>query len=180
LIAVLILAVLSVWIGKELYLHYQLLVFPFLVILFYQISSTKTRVFVYAGTLGISIFGQASYVYTYVYSQKTWLTRTEGVISYQEKKQIKPLSINKPVVFSAQSTVGLDYRKVKYIALCKSLEYLKPKNKAQNQLLSCDFYLKDGIYIVPDNYLKDYTGDLKYKIVYQYQNNVGIEIEECR
>jgi hypothetical protein len=170
----------SVWIGKELFLHYQLLVFPFLVLLFYQISIQKHRMYVYTSTLCIFIFGQASCMYTYMYSQKTWLTRTEGVISYQEKKQIKPLPINKPLVFSAQSTVGLDYHKVKYIALCKSLEYLKRKNTTQKQLLSCDFYIQDAIYIVPKLCLKEYVGDLKYNIVYEYEENVGVEIEKCQ
>jgi len=176
----LILALLSVWIGKELYLHYQLLVFPFLIIFFYEISLQKIKSYVFVGTLGIFIFGQISYVYTYVYDKKTWLTRTEGVISYQEKKQIKPLPINKPLVFSAQSTVGLDYHKVKYIALCKSLEYLKRKNTTQKQLLSCDFYIQDAIYIVPKLCLKEYVGDLKYNIVYEYEENVGVEIEKCQ
>lgn len=179
-IIVLTLAVSSVWIGKELYLHYQILIFPFLILLFYEISIQKYQKYVYISMLFVCVFGQANCMYTYLYNRKTWLTNTEGVLSYQEIKKIIPLKTDKFIVFSAQSTIGLDYHKVKYIALCRSMEYLKKQNGASRQLFSFDFYLKDAVYVVSKPCLDEYVGDMKYKVVYDYQDNIGIMIEECK
>ncbi len=180
LITVLTLSIGSVWIGKELYLHYQLLIFPFLIILFYALADVIHQKYVFIAILAICIFGQLSYTYTYISSKKTWLTDIEGVVSYQEKKVVPKLESDKCIIFSSDSNIGLNYRKVKYILWYGSLEYLKKKNfTQQKQLLSCNFHLKDAVYIVSQSCLKRYVGDLKYKTVYEYGDNIGIEIESC-
>jgi hypothetical protein len=179
-ISVFLLAVGSAWIGKELYLHYQILIFPFLILLFYQISVRKQQKYVYITTLLIFIFGQTNCLYTYFYNRKTWLTQIEGVISYEERKNIVALQTNKPIVFSAKSVIGLDYRKVKHIALCRSLEYLKKQHTKSKQLFTCDFYIKDALCVVSKSCVSEYVGDLPYKVVYEYEDNVGIIIEQCK
>lgn len=180
LISTFLLAVGSTWIGRELYLHYQLLIFPFLILLFYRISSAKHQKYVFIGTVCVTLFGQTNYVYAYTTPYKTWISRTEGIINYQQKQKIIWFQTQKPLVLSAESTLGLDYHKVKYIASCCCLEFLKKKNPAQKQWFSCNFYLKDAVYVVSKSCLNEYVGDLKYKIVYEYQDNVGIELETCK
>lgn len=181
LIAVLWLSIGSTWIGKALYLHYQLLIFPFLILVFYTVCIQKITKYAYISILCITVLGQMNCLYTYLYGKKTWITRIEGVMSYKEQKNILPLKTNKPVVFSAMSTIGIDYRNVKYVVLCRNLEYIqKRKNNTENRLLPCYLFLKNAIYVVDKQYLSEYIGTLPYKIVYEYQNNVGIEIETCK
>lgn len=179
LLFVVLFAIVSVWIGRALYLHYQLLIFPFLIVFFYRMASVKHQKYVLASMVLIFLFGQISYVYAYVSPHKIWINRIEGVVNYQEQKGIKSLLTDKCIVFSADSTVGIDYRKVKYILFCQGLEYLKKLGSVQKQLFSCDFYLADAIYVVDKACLNKYVGDLRYKIVYEYGHNVGIEIEHC-
>ncbi|MDW8301799.1 MAG: hypothetical protein RML38_05000 [Bacteroidia bacterium] len=175
-----VLSLSSVWIGKELYLHYQILIIPFLILLFFELAPQKKIKSIMAGVAVFFLLSQATYFYTYLTGTNTWMKKLEGVLSYQEQKQIPILAKGRVLVFSAESHIGLDYRQVKHIAVCSCLEYLNRNNPhSARQLLSCDLYLKNAIYVVPKSCLKRYVGSLGYRIVFEYQDNVGIEIDHC-
>ncbi|MCS7075110.1 MAG: hypothetical protein NZ455_00270 [Bacteroidia bacterium] len=175
--AAFILSLSSAWIGKELYLHYQLLTIPFLILLFFEVVSQRVKIIAVFACSGLFLFGQISYLYTYFTGESTWIKKLEGVLSYQEQKSIPSFCGDNPIIFSAESNLGLNYRNVKYIAVCSCLEYLKRKNPHQERLLTDKFYIHKAVYVVSKSCLQSYVRGIKYRVIFEYQDNVGIEIE---